>query len=155
MILTTLKHRIYLLENKVLLKLENEILENYLSRIRISKTEKKYEKVRWVGSDFFYLPKSYFKSFRFIGQLVRKFNIFLEFAVGLILYGIEDEKSIIMTNVSYDWGHVFNIKDIDQYGDLIHPVKLSHYIYSKQKGFNFCEFFLKKKYNLTYEPPHE
>ena len=131
-------------------KIEFEILEDFLQRTRLnSGIKNSYKQFNKAASDYFYLPKSKFKSFRFIGELVRKFNVFLEFAVSLILFGIEDETSIKHVNSTYFWFQDYSLKDIDRFGDLIHPFKLSS-VYSKKNGFDFCEFFLYKKYNKTF-----
>ena len=139
------------IENRKLFSENNyEIMKEFLSRTRLNNTVKNiFKKFKKAASDWFYLPKSKFKSFRFIGELVRKFNIFLEYALPLILHGIEEENSIFLINSTYIWYQLYTLKSIDHFGDAIHPFKLSS-LYSKENGFIFCEYFLYKKYNLTF-----
>jgi hypothetical protein len=137
-------------------KSEYEILQEFLSRRLENKTIGLYKKFDKVWSDYYYLPKSKFKKFQFIAKLVRKFNIFLEFAVDFILNGIEDKSQLVWLSGYYVWSgydgqNTVDLKNFDKYGDFMHPFKISKiFNTSTNIGFEFCQFYINKKYDIAY-----
>jgi hypothetical protein len=107
----------------------------------------KYRKANKYGSDFFYLPKSKFESFRFLSELFRKFNIFLEYAVPFLLAGLDTEKSLQVPNNSYVWTRDISFKNYDNVGDFVHPIKLSNVFKVSSYRNQYCNRYVQEKLN--------
>jgi len=98
------------------------------------------------GSDVFYLPKRLFYDFNIVSKLFATNNVFLEFAVPIILSGIDKPKNENFQGL-YIWDRQTNILiDYNKIKHFSHPFKLTHY--NSNDGRNLiCQYFIKDKLN--------
>ncbi len=97
------------------------------------------------GSDIFYLPKKLFHDFNIISKLFGANNVFLEFAVPIILTGIDKFNEHLQGY--YFWQTQTDIKTYyNQIKHFSHPVKLSQYNTNEMRRF-ICQYFIIDKFN--------
>ena len=107
------------------------------------------DKICKEASDIFYIPKNLFYNFNLVSKIFESNNVFLEFAVPMLISGLGQFK---FTSNSiqglYYWGLQLNlVNDYFKVKHFAHPFKLSHYS-SIEKRQKICEFFIQDKLNF-------
>ena len=131
--------------------INKKVFEKFIQTYKINLNETSNDidiilsKIFKNGSDIFYLPKKLFYDFNIISKLFVANNVFLEFAVPIILTGIE--KFYEHLQGYYFWQIQTDIKTYyNQIKHFSHPVKLSQYNTDDMRRL-ICEYFIKDKFN--------
>jgi hypothetical protein len=98
------------------------------------------------GGDVFYLPKRHFASFIELGELFRRNGVFLELAVPIILFGLDEKKDFEIIKYGYNFYGHFNYKQYDDVLYFFHPAKLSVVEKDAEQRQLFCKKFVVDKY---------
>lgn len=107
----------------------------------------KITKIKNFGSDFFYLPGDKFELGFYLLNRFRKYNVFLELAVPIILAGIENNKTVQIINGHYEWGGIpLNFANMYSRINFFHPFKLSK-LKEKTIASNYCLYFISDYIN--------
>jgi hypothetical protein len=100
----------------------------------------------WMWGDIFYIPKSKFKGFEAISSILNKHNVFLEFAVPIILYGLASHNDIEVLDGKYLWyaerqfAHTVFVENVKHF---LHAIKVSDIL----DNLNYKTFFCSKVFS--------
>ena len=128
---------------------KNTIVENFLNYTDLngSRNRSKITKVcAAFVSDIFYVPKSKLKSFHTLSSIFRKYEVYVEIAVSVLLAGLENYENIELIEGTYKCCGQFGLHLYQQMGYFGHASKISQYVGSKE-GKQFCELFIQEKLN--------
>ncbi|CAF0813496.1 unnamed protein product [Brachionus calyciflorus] len=131
---------------------ETRIVKDYLKNINLNQEfVSNVTKVTYTGSDIFYIPKEKFASCYYINRRMRRYRVFLEIAVPMILAGLDTNKNIQKLNGYYEWNkkplnYDLNYKQID----FFHPFKLSK-IDNYNVGRNYCKNYVVEYFFNSFE----
>ncbi|RNA10035.1 hypothetical protein BpHYR1_001388 [Brachionus plicatilis] len=108
-------------------------------------------KVKYCGSDFFYLPSDKFEIGYYFLNKFRKYDVFLELAVPIVLAGIESNKTLQIMNGHYEWGGApLRFHQMYSKINFFHPFKLSK-LKQKETASNYCLYFVNDYINDSFQ----
>ncbi|CAF0852096.1 unnamed protein product [Brachionus calyciflorus] len=107
-------------------------------------------KVKGAGSDIFYVPKIKFESCYYMTNMMRKYGVYLELAVPMLMAGLENNQSVQIMNGHFEWfGRALDFVSLYQKIDFYHPFKLST-IVNENPGKQYCKFYLYEYFSNSF-----
>jgi hypothetical protein len=91
------------------------------------------------------LPNKYFQAFIEIEKIYRKHNVFLEYAVPMMLHGLDEAKNFEFLEDGYNWKARFMYENYPLLTSFYHSAKLSYVESKPLQRRLFCKYFVNDK----------
>lgn len=119
----------------------------YNSNLNLDKNQKKISTICKDTSDLYYLPNDFFSTFNFMSKIFRSHNLFLEFAIPIILRGLDEISSTQILDGLFFWPQQFILNEwyskVKHFG---HPVKVMKYNEPEERR-KICQTYIQDKFN--------